>query len=188
MSPVLCAGIIGYRSYQMINNDARNIGIYGFGAAAHILIQVAIRQGKHIFAFTRRGDIEAQAMAKRLGAEWAGDSSEKPPIQLDAAIIFAPEGTLIPKALSDTDKGAIIVCGGIHMTDIPSFPYHLLWEERMLMSVANLTRNDVTAFLATVADMEIKTETKQFPLERANEALDELRNGTLHGAAVITME
>jgi propanol-preferring alcohol dehydrogenase len=184
-SPLLCAGLIGYRSYTMIGEHVTNLGIYGFGAAAHILIQLAVFQGKKIFAFTRQGDVNAQVFARKLGATWAGDSSQKPPEKLDAAIIFAPVGNLVPKALLDVDKGGVVVCGGIHMSDIPSFPYSMLWEERMIRSVANLTRKDGEQFLKIAAQVPIKTETKVFPLQQANEALLTLRNGKIQGAAVL---
>ena len=184
-SPLLCAGLIGYRSYTMIGDHVNNLGIYGFGAAAHILIQLAIFQGKKIFAFTRQGDANAQVFARKLGATWAGDSTQKPPEKLDAAIIFAPVGKLVPKALLDVDKGGVVVCGGIHMSDIPSFPYSMLWEERMIRSVANLTREDGEQFLKMAAQVPIKTETQVFPLQQANEALLALRNGKIQGAAVL---
>lgn len=186
-SPLLCAGLIGYRSYAMIGEPVINLGIYGFGAAAHILIQLAIYQGKKIYAFTREGDKEAQSFALNLGSVWAGDSSQSPPEKLDAAIIFAPVGNLVPKALSDLDKGGIVVCGGIHMSDIPAFPYKILWEERMIRSVANLTRKDGEEFLKIAPKVPIKTETQIFPLHEANEALDNLRTGKVHGAAVLVM-
>lgn len=185
-SPLLCAGLIGYRSYSMIGDHVTNLGIYGFGAAAHILIQLAIYQGKKIYAFTKKGDKDAQSFALKLGAAWAGDSTQSPPERLDAAIIFAPAGDLIPKALLDTDKGGIVVCGGIHMSDIPSFSYRILWEERMLRSVANLTRKDGEEFLKIASEIPIKTETQIFPLDKANEALNDLRNGKILGAAVLT--
>jgi propanol-preferring alcohol dehydrogenase len=184
-SPLLCAGLIGYRSYTMIGDHVINLGIYGFGAAAHILIQLAIFQGKRIFAFTRTGDRDAQAFALKLGATWAGDSSQQAPQKLDAAIIFAPVGDLVPKALLQVDKGGVVVCGGIHMSDIPSFPYSMLWEERMIRSVANLTRTDGEEFLKMAAQVPIKTETQIFPLQQANEALLALRNGKIQGAAVL---
>jgi propanol-preferring alcohol dehydrogenase len=186
-APLLCAGLIGYRSYSMINRNAINIGIYGFGAAAHILIQVARYQHKKIFAFTKDGDTTAQQFALRLGAVWAGDSSQAAPGKLDAAIIFAPVGTLVPKALQDIDKGGIVVCGGIHMSDIPSFPYHILWEERSVRSVANLTRKDGEEFLKIAPMIPVQTEIKTYYLQRANEALNDLRNGNIHGAAVLVM-
>ena len=186
-SPLLCAGLIGYRSYSMIGDHVTKLGIYGFGAAAHILIQLAIYQGKKIYAFTREGDKEAQSFALELGASWAGSSSQSPQEKLDAAIIFAPVGNLIPKALMDVDKGGVIVCGGIHMSDIPSFPYKILWEERMIRSVANLTRKDGEEFLKIAPEIPIKTEIQTFPLREANEALNILRNGKVRGAAVLTM-
>ena len=187
-APLLCAGLIGFRSYNMINNEAVNIGIYGFGAAAHILIQVAIFQGKKIFAFTRDRDIESQQFALQLGAVWAGGSSEKPPGKLDAAIIFAPVGSLVPKALQDLDKGGIVVCGGIHMSDIPSFSYDILWEERSICSVANLTRKDGEEFLTIAPKVPVSTEITTYKLADANKALSDLRNGKIHGAAVLVMD
>jgi len=186
-APLLCAGLIGYRSYNMINSAAENIGIYGFGAAAHIIAQAAIYQHKKIYAFTRDGDISAQQFALRLGAVWAGNSSETSPVKLDGAIIFAPSGGLVPKALKEVDKGGVVVCGGIHMSDIPSFPYDILWEERMVRSVANLTRKDGEEFLKLAAAAGIKTETKSFALQEANKALKELREGKFTGAAVLVM-
>ena len=187
-TPLLCAGLIGYRSYTMIGSDAQKIGIYGFGAAAHILVQVAKHQGKLIFAFTRDGDNAAQEFALHLGASWAGASSQPAPQKLDAAIIFAPVGNLVPKALRDLDKGGIVVCGGIHMTDIPSFPYKDLWEERMIRSVANLTRKNAEDFLALASDISIKTYVELYPLEKANEAVASLKEGKIQGAAVLVME
>ena len=187
-APLLCAGLIGFRSYNMINNEAVNIGIYGFGAAAHILIQVAIFQGKRIFAFTRDRDIESQQFALQLGAVWAGGSSEKPPGKLDAAIIFAPVGSLVPKALQDLDKGGIVVCGGIHMSDIPSFSYDILWEERSICSVANLTRKDGEEFLTIAPKVPVSTEITTYKLADANKALSDLRNGKIHGAALLVMD
>lgn len=186
-APLLCAGLIGYRSYSMIGEGAENIGIYGFGAAAHILIQIAIKQGKKIYAFTRPGDTEAQIMAKRFGAIWIGDSSQASPVPLDAAIIFAAAGELIPKALRDTDKGGIVICGGIHMSDIPSFPYSILWEERIIRSVANMTRKDAEDFIKITSEIPIKTETRFYQLHEANEALESLRKGKIHGAAILLM-
>jgi len=186
-SPLLCAGLIGYRSYSMIGDNVTNLGIYGFGAAAHILIQLAIYEGRKIYAFTREGDREAQSFALKLGASWAGNSSESPPEKLDAAIIFAPVGELVPKALLDVDRGGIIVCGGIHMSDIPSFPYRILWEERVIRSVANLTRKDGEEFLKIAPQIPIRTRIQTFPLHEANQALNNLRNGKVHGAAVLTM-
>ena len=186
-APLLCAGLIGYRSYSMIDKNAENIGIYGFGAAAHLITQAAIYQHKKIYAFTRDGDITAQQFALSLGAVWAGDSSKPAPVKLDAAIIFAPVGSLVPKALRDVDKGGIVVCGGIHMSDIPSFNYDILWEERSIQSVANLTRKDGEEFLKLAAEANIKTETKLFQLHEANEALQQLREGKFSGAAVLIM-
>ena len=186
-SPLLCAGLIGYRSYTMIGKHVTNLGIYGFGAAAHILIQLAIYQGKKIFAFTREGDKDAQSFALKLGAVWSSGSSQTPPEKLDAAIIFAPVGDLVPKALADSDKSAVIVCGGIHMSDIPSFPYKILWEERVVRSVANLTRKDGEEFLSLAVQVPIKTETQTYSLSQANEALNNLKIGNIHGAAVLIM-
>ena len=187
-SPLLCAGLIGYRSYTMIGEHVKNLGIYGFGAAAHILVQLAIYQHKRIFAFTREGDAEAQNFAMKLGAVWADDSAQSPQEKMDAAIIFAPAGNLIPKALQDVDKGGVVVCGGIHMSDIPSFPYKILWEERVLRSVANLTRRDGEEFLKLASQVPIRTETQAYPLHNANDALNDLRNGKIHGAAVLVMD
>ncbi|HVU98038.1 MAG TPA: zinc-dependent alcohol dehydrogenase family protein [Puia sp.] len=184
-APLLCAGLIGYRSYTLTGDNIKHLGIYGFGAAAHILIQVALYEGQKVYAFTRDGDKEAQDFARSLGATWAGDSSQPSPQLLDAAIIFAPVGALIPQALRSCDKGGTVVCGGIHMSDIPSFPYDLLWEERMLRSVANLTRQDGHEFLDLAPRVPIHTTTQTFPLERANEALEALRSGRIHGAAVL---
>lgn len=186
-APLLCAGLIGYRSYRMIETSAKNIGFYGFGAAAHILVQLAGVQGKKIFAFTRDGDRQAQDFAIRMGAFWAGGSSDKAPEILDAAIIFAPAGGLIPKALKDVDKGGQVICGGIHMSDIPSFPYDLLWGERMVKSVANLTRNDGLEFFDLLKSVDIETETQLFELGQANEALEKFRSGQISGAAVLVM-
>lgn len=187
-SPLLCAGLIGYRSYTMTGDHVNNLGIYGFGAAAHILTQLAIYQGKKIFAFTRKGDVTSQQFALKLGAIWAGDSSQSPPEKLDAAIIFAPAGDLVPKALSDTTKGGVVVCGGIHMSDIPSFPYSLLWEERVLRSVANLTRKDGEDFFKLASVAPVHTQVKTYPLQQANEALSDLRHGRFDGAAVLVMD
>ena len=183
-APLMCAGLIGYRTLRMAN-AARVIGIYGFGAAAHIVAQVARHQGRRIFAFTRSGDLMAQDFARGLGAEWAGDSTAMPPEPLDAALIFAPVGGLAPAALAATKKGGTVVCGGIHMSDIPSFPYSILWEERVLRSVANLTRRDAEEFLALAPQAGVKTETVTYPLARANDALADLRHGALRGAAVL---
>jgi len=184
LAPLLCAGLIGWRSLKM-TKEARNIGIYGFGAAAHIIAQVAIAQGRRIFAFVRPGDTAARDFALSLGAVWAGGSDEAPPETLDAAIIFAPVGALVPRALSALRKGGIVVCGGIHMSDIPSFPYSLLWEERRLVSVANLTRDDAREFLALARQVGIDTHVTRYPLAAANEALADLREGRLQGAAVL---
>ena len=186
-APLLCAGLIGFRSYNMIDKNAVNIGIYGFGAAAHILVQVANYQHKKVFAFTRKGDNASQQFALRLGAVWAGDSSQAPPEKLDAAIIFAPVGSLVPQALAHLDKGGTVVCGGIHMSDIPSFPYHDLWLERTIKSVANLTRKDGDDFFAIASEHLINTEIKTYSLDKANKALDDLRNGNITGAAVLVM-
>jgi len=183
-APLLCAGLIGYRSLKM-TGDARRLGIYGFGAAAHIVAQVARHQGRQIFAFTRPVDGQAQAFARELGAVWAGGSDEAPPEALDAAIIFAPIGALVPAALKALRKGGVVVCGGIHMSDIPNFPYDLLWEERVLRSVANLTREDAHEFLALAPKVPVKTTVVPMPLIEANQALDRLRKGQLTGAAVL---
>jgi propanol-preferring alcohol dehydrogenase len=183
-APLMCAGLIGYRTLCMAG-DARLVGIYGFGAAAHIVAQVARHQGRRIFAFTRPGDIAAQDFARSLGAEWAGGSDQPPPEPLDAALIFAPVGALAPAALAATKKGGTVVCGGIHMSDIPSFPYHILWEERVLRSVANLTRRDAEEFLVLAPQAGIRTETVTYPLASANQALADLRGGALQGAAVL---
>ena len=183
-APLMCAGLIGWRSL-VAAGDGKTIGIYGFGAAAHIIAQVCRWQGRDVFAFTRPGDEEAQHFARSLGATWAGGSDENPPIQLDAAILFAPVGSLVPTALRHVRKGGRVVCGGIHMTDIPSFPYQLLWEERQVVSVANLTRQDAVDFLAVAPRAGVTTATVRYPLERANEALDDLREGRLQGAAVL---
>lgn len=184
-APLMCAGLIGYRCWSMIGPDARRLGIYGFGAAAHILIQLARYQGKAVYAFTRDGDREGQDFARSLGAAWAGDSSTPSPQPLDAAIIFAPVGPLVPLALRSTDKGGIVICGGIHMSDIPSFPYEILWGERTIRSVANLTRNDGVEFLGLAPKVPIETTIQTFSLQQANEALDALRKGRIHGAAVL---
>jgi alcohol dehydrogenase, propanol-preferring len=183
-APLMCAGLIGYRTLRMAG-DAPLVGIYGFGAAAHIVAQVAHHQGRRLFAFTRPGDAAAQEFARSLGAEWAGDSDKPPPELLDAALIFAPVGGLVPAALAATKKGGTVVCGGIHMSDVPSFPYRILWEERVLRSVANLTRRDAKEFLALAPKAGIKTETVNYPMSRANDALGDLRSGALQGAAVL---
>jgi propanol-preferring alcohol dehydrogenase len=183
-APLMCAGLIGYRTLRMAG-DAQRLGIYGFGAAAHIVAQVASHQNRRIFAFTRPGDEAAQDFARSLGAEWAGSSTATPPEPLDAALIFASVGALVPAALSATRKGGIVVCGGIHMSDIPSFPYRILWEERKICSVANLTRRDAEEFLALAPEAGVRTETVTYPLDRANDALGDLRGGALRGAAVL---
>lgn len=185
LAPLLCAGLIGWRSLRLAGEDARELGLYGFGAAAHLMAQVARHQGRKVYAFTRPGDVQAQAFARAIGVTWAGGSDETPPVPLDAAIIFAPVGALVPLALRAVHKGGRVVCGGIHMSDIPAFPYALLWEERQLMSVANLTREDAREFLAIVAAVPLQVEATCYPLERANEALDDLRAGRLQGAAVL---
>jgi propanol-preferring alcohol dehydrogenase len=183
-APLLCAGLIGYRSLSMAG-DAQDLGIYGFGAAAHIISQVAIRQGRRIYAFTREGDIEARNFATNLGASWAGNSGDAPPVPLDAAIIFAPVGELVVDALKAVRKGGTVVCGGIHMSPIPEFAYELLWGERTICSVANLTRRDGEDFFALLEDHPVETHITPYPLEQANQALDDLRSGRLQGAAVL---
>jgi propanol-preferring alcohol dehydrogenase len=183
-APLLCAGLIGWRSLR-IAGDGKKIGLYGFGASAHIIAQVARWQGRDVFAFTRSGDTAAQAFAKKMGASWSGASDEKPPDQLDCAIIFAPVGALVPSALAAVRKGGRVVCAGIHMSDIPSFPYSLLWEERELVSVANLTRQDGEEFFTVAPQAGVVTQTVPYPLMRANEALSDLRSGRLQGAAVL---
>jgi alcohol dehydrogenase, propanol-preferring len=183
-APLMCAGLIGYRTLRMAG-DAPLLGVYGFGAAAHIVAQVIRHQGRRLFAFTRQRDTQAQDFARHLGAEWAGDSTMTPPEPLDAALIFAPVGSLVPAALAATKKGGTVVSGGIHMSDIPSFPYHLLWEERLLRSVANLTRRDAEEFLALAPQAGVRAETTTYPLERANDAMSDLRRGRLRGAAVL---
>ena len=183
-APLLCAGLIGYRSLVRAG-DAKRLGIYGFGAAAHIVTQVALHQGRDVYAFTRPGDVEAQAFAKSLGAVWAGDSGTAPPVPLDAAIIFAPVGGLVPAALKAVAQGGTVVCAGIHMSDIPSFRYELLWQERTVCSVANLTRRDGAEFLALAPQIPVRTTVQMFPLAEANEALSRLRAGEIQGAAVL---
>jgi alcohol dehydrogenase, propanol-preferring len=183
-APLLCAGLIGWRSLRLAG-EGRKIGFYGFGAAAHIIAQVARWQGRDVFAFTRAGDAPAQAFAKKLGACWAGSSEEMPPEELDCAIIYAPVGALVPAALRAVRKGGRVVCAGIHMSDIPSFPYEILWEERELLSVANLTRHDGDEFFGVVPRAGIVTQTVPYPLRRANDALSDLRTGRLQGAAVL---
>ena len=186
-APLLCAGLIGYRSLRK-TGEAKRIGIYGFGAAAHIITQVARHEQRMIYAFTRPGDKTAQEFAYGMGADWAGDSDHLPPEKLDAAIIFAPLGELVPQALRSLRRGGTVVCGGIHMTDIPTFPYSELWHERSIVSVANLTRNDAIEFLDLAAYIPIKTETRAYPLTEANQALADLRSGILTGAAVLVRE
>ncbi|MDH3580288.1 MAG: zinc-dependent alcohol dehydrogenase family protein [Hyphomicrobiales bacterium] len=184
-APLLCAGLIGYRSLTMAGDDSQKLGIYGFGAAAHIVAQVALYQGREVYAFTSPGDRAAQEFARKQGAIWAGGSDEPSPVELDAAIIFAPVGSLVPIALRAVRKGGVVVCGGIHMSDIPSFPYEILWGERVLRSVANLTRQDATDFLELAPSVPVRTTIEEFPLEEANTALDALRAGQLTGAAVL---
>ncbi len=186
-APLLCAGLIGYRSYRLIGPEVEHLGIYGFGAAAHIIAQVAVYYGQKIYAFTAPGDRAAQQFALSLGAVWAGDSTGAPPEPLDAAIIFAPVGSLVPAALAATAKGGVVVCGGIHMSDLPSFPYDILWGERVVRSVANLTRQDGEEFLALAPQVPVQTEVQPFPLQEANQALILLRQGLLQGAAVLTI-
>ena len=183
-APLLCAGLIGYRSLAR-TGDAKRLGIYGFGAAAHIISQVARYQGRSVYAFTRSGDEKAQQFAKGLGAVWVGSSEERPPEELDAAIIFAPVGALVPAALAAVRKGGTVVCGGIHMSDIPSFPYELLWGERSVCSIANLTRKDAAEFMQIAPKVPVRTTTLPFKLEQANDALNQLRSGELQGAAVL---
>ena len=184
VAPLLCAGLIGYRAYRMAAPGA-TLGIYGFGAAAHIIAQVAVHQGREVFAFTTPGDHAAVTFAREMGATWAGFSNAPPPRPLDSAIIFAPVGPLVPEALSRVVPGGVVVCAGIHMSDIPSFPYRLLWEERTIRSVANLTRHDAREFLAIAAEIPLKTHVKTYALEEANRALSDLRSGRLSGAAVL---
>jgi alcohol dehydrogenase, propanol-preferring len=183
-APLLCAGLIGFRSLRLAG-DPERLGLYGFGGAAHIVAQVARWEGRRVFAFVRPGDEEAASFARELGAEWAGASDEKPPEELDAAIIFAPVGALVPHALRATAKGGVVVCGGIHMSDIPSFPYELLWGERVLRSVANLTRRDAEEFLELAPRVPVRAQIETFPLEQANEALAKLRAGDVRGTAVL---
>jgi propanol-preferring alcohol dehydrogenase len=184
-APLLCAGLIGYRSLRLAG-DVERLGLYGFGASAHLVAQVARHQGRRVFAFTRAGDEEGQRFARSLGAEWAGGSDERPPEELDAAIIFAPVGALVPVALNALAKGGVVVCAGIHMSDIPSFPYELLWGERAVRSVANLTRFDGEEFLGIAPQVPVRTEVEVLPLEQANEALQRLRAGAIRGSAVLT--
>jgi alcohol dehydrogenase, propanol-preferring len=186
-APLLCAGLIGYRTLRFAG-DAERLGIYGFGAAAHIICQVAVHQGRRVFAFTRAGDEATQTFALELGAEWAGDALGPPPEELDAALVFAPAGELVPHALRALAKGGSVVCGGIHMSDIPSMPYELLWGERVLRSVANLTRADAEEFLALAPTVPVRTQVEQFALEQANDALTRLREGSFRGSAVLVPE
>ena len=185
-APLLCAGLIGYRALRLVG-EAERIGLYGFGASAHILCQVAVHQGRRVFVFTREGDEEGQRFARSLGAEWAGASGESPPEELDGAIVFAPVGSLMPAALRVSAKGARVISAGIHMSDIPSFPYEVLWGERTLGSVANLTRRDGEELLDLAPRVPVRTEVEIHPLEAANEALDSIRDGSLRGAAVLSM-
>lgn len=184
-APLLCAGLIGYRSLRMAGPDVRRLGLYGFGAAAHVIAQVAVHRGIDFYAFTRPGDAAAQDFARQLGAVWSGGSDERPEAELDAAIIFAPVGPLVPAALKAVRKGGTVVCGGIHMSDIPSFPYRDLWGERHIRSVANLTRRDAREFLEVAAEVPIQTEVHAYDLADANRALDDLRHGRFQGAAVL---
>lgn len=186
-APLLCAGLIGYRTYRLAGGHVDRLGIYGFGSAGHIIAQVAAYEGKRVFAFTRPGDTATQEFARRLGAYWAGGSDEIPPEELDAALVLAPVGALMVTALKAVAKGGVVVSGGIHMTDIPSFPYHLLWEERTIRSVANLTRQDGEEFLALAPKVPVRTIVTPYKLEDANQALDDLRSGKLDGAAVLTI-
>jgi propanol-preferring alcohol dehydrogenase len=184
VAPLLCSGLIGYRALSF-TDDAEVLGLYGFGASAHIIVQVALHQGTRVFAFTRPGDVEGQAFARELGAQWAGGSDEAPPEELDAAIIFAPVGALVPAALRAVRKAGTVVCAGIHMSDIPSFPYELLWGERVLRSVANLSRRDGEEFLALAPSVPVRTQVRSFVLEQANEAIEHLRCGEVRGSAVL---
>ena len=183
-APLLCAGLIGYRAYRMTGSGTR-IGVYGFGAAAHIITQVAVQQGRDVYAFVKPGDDAAVRFARDMGAAWAGYSNSPPPRTMDSAILFAPIGALVPEALSHVTPGGVVVCAGIHMSDIPSFPYQLLWQERMVRSVANLTRQDAREFLAVADDIELETHIRAYPLDDANRALGDVRNGRLSGAAVL---
>ena len=186
-APLLCAGLIGYRALRAAG-DAAALGMYGFGAAAHLIAQVAESQGRRVFAFTRPGDTAAQEFARQLGAEWVGGSDQSPPVELDAAILFAPVGALVPAALRAVAKGGTVVCAGIHMSDIPAFPYEILWGERVVRSVANLTRRDGEEFLALAPRIPVRTDVEPMPLDKANEAVQRLRAGQVHGAAVLTMD
>lgn len=185
LAPLLCAGLIGWRTLRAAGDDIRELGIYGFGAAAHLVAQVARHEGRRVHAFTRPGDVDAQSLARRVGATWAGGTDEPAPVELDAALIFAPVGDLVPLALQAVRKGGRVVCGGIHMSDIPTFPYKLLWGERQVSSVANLTRADAVAFFAALEHMNLLVETTVFPLPCANDALAQLKSGHVQGAAVL---
>lgn len=184
-APLLCAGLIGYRAYAMAGPDAQRLGLYGFGAAAHLIAQVAVAQRREVYAFTRAGDLAAQTLARSLGAAWAGGSDESPPVELDAAVLFAPVGALVPAALRAVRKGGTVVCAGIHMSDIPSFPYAWLWGERRIVSVANLTRQDGLDFLRIAAEVPLQVHVQRYALADANQALDDLRHGRFGGAAVL---
>jgi propanol-preferring alcohol dehydrogenase len=187
-APLLCAGLIGYRALRAAGDDAARVALYGFGAAAHVVAQVARHEGRRVFAFTRPGDVDGQRFARALGAEWAGGSDEAPPEPMDAAIIFAPVGALVPAALRAVDRGGVVVCAGIHMSDIPAFPYEILWGERVVRSVANLTRRDGDALLALAPLVPIRTEVVRYPLAAANDALGDLRSGRVTGAAVLEID
>jgi propanol-preferring alcohol dehydrogenase len=187
VAPLLCAGLIGYRTYRLAGEHVERLGIYGFGAAAHIVAQIAVYQGKEVYAFTRPGDAESQEFARSLGAVWAGGSDSEPPVKLDAAMIFAPVGALYPAALRATVKGGTVVSGGIHMSDIPRFPYEILWGERIMRSVANLTREDGESFFEIAPEVPVKTSYEVLPLEQAEEALRRIRDGELEGAAVLSI-
>jgi propanol-preferring alcohol dehydrogenase len=186
-APLLCAGLIGYRTYRLAGADVEHLGLYGFGAAAHLVAQVAVHEGRKVYAFTRPGDVAGQQFARTLGAEWAGGSDELPPAVLDAALIFAPVGALVPAALQALGNGGVVVCGGIHMSDIPSFAYRLLWEERVVRSVANLTRADGAEFMRVASRAALKVATTAFGLHEGNEALEALRRGAVHGATVLQL-
>jgi propanol-preferring alcohol dehydrogenase len=187
VAPLLCGGLIGYRAYRMAG-EATRLGFYGFGAAAHIIAQVARHEGREVYAFTRPGDAEAAEFARNLGAVWAGGSDENPPVTLDAALIFAPVGSLVPQALEHLRPGGVVVCAGIHMSDIPAFPYRILWEERSIRSVANLTRRDGREFLALAPRIPVRTEVHPYPLEAAGQALEDLRRGRFTGVAVLVVD
>jgi len=188
VAPLLCAGLIGYRTYRLAGDNVKRLGIYGFGSAAHIICQIAVHQGKEVYAFTREGDEGGQAFARSLGAVWAGPSTVEPPQKLDAALIFAPVGPLIPAALRASARGATIVSGGIHMSDIPSFPYSILWEERVIRSVANLTRRDGEELLAIAPKVPVRVTTEVHPLEEVNAVLDRIRDGSLEGSGVVRLD